>query len=170
MTDVEFSSFTQAKGLKCFGSRAYGKLGNYPITVTVNGRQLQVLFSLHQDDLPKLKAPIKKALKGIGTYQFLSDGFLAVNMAGNLYAMEQKYAGMSSVMQRVLQEAMVRPAENCPFCKTGNCDSLAHYGIGYRPVHKACMNNAYQNAKEEAEKMICRATIFSVSSAVFLAG
>ena len=77
---------------------------------------------------------------------------------------------MSSVMQRVLQEAMVRPAENCPFCKTGNCDSLAHYGIGYRPVHKACMNNAYQNAKEEAEKMICRATIFSVSSAVFLAG
>lgn len=152
MTNAEFTNFASAKGLRCAGSCAYGKIAGYPITVTLNGKQLQVLFALHPDDIAKLKAPIKKALKGIGAYQFLADGFLAVNMAGNLNALEQKYTGMTGAMQTVLRDSMVRPAENCPFCKAGNCDSLAHYGTGYRPVHKACMNNAYQNVKEEAEK------------------
>lgn len=152
MTNVEFMDFALSKGLRCAGNHAYGKIASYPITVTLNGKQLQVLFALHPDDIAKLKAPIKKALKGIGAYQFLADGFLAVNMAGNLTALEQKYAGMTEAMQNLLHENMVRPAENCPFCKAGNCDSLAHYGTGYQPVHKACMNNAYQNVKDEAEK------------------
>ncbi|WP_343208077.1 hypothetical protein [Anaerolentibacter hominis] len=152
MTIQEFQAFAGTKDLKVSGKGAYGLAGGFPIAVSLRNKMIQVVFTVRQGEFSQIRKTLKTNLKQIATYQILGAEHFYILIDGRTEQQLEKYDRAIQGVLDAFSVFSIRPVDTCPICKSAGCDSYAHMGNGYQPLHKRCITGIYEQEKNNAEK------------------
>ena len=156
MLREEFAGFVQAKGYRVLGSRVYGIYNGYPFHASFQGAgKGSVSFAFRVEGKIEKEAfkSARKALpKGYtlsmpqaGRYNLVCDGAKCKGAPAD-------FPAALDTAVRTFREAGLTPPVLCPICKAGSCDSAAHVGSDYVPVHRACVESQARDKAEQAQQ------------------
>lgn len=156
MREEELQSFTQQRNFRWVNGCAYGMAEEFPVLVRLNrgtkGNQVQIIFAIPAASYKEIKAELKQGLKGLAYHQMVGEDALMIGIPAKAESLEPSFSGAVNCVLSVCRQKGVKPLAVCPVCKGDGCDSIAHVGQCYRPVHKACLTENYMTAKAKAEE------------------
>lgn len=155
MNAQELQNFAEGKGFRWVNNCAYGSANGYPLLFRLNGTtkgsMVTAMFSLPDAAAYKTIKPALKGLKKIASHQMLNADTLLVTVPAKRETLDANLTAAINCVTSALRENGIGAPEICPICGQPNCDSLAHVGSTFRPVHKGCLNGAYSAAKEKSD-------------------
>lgn len=156
MNAQELQSIAESKGFRWVNNCAYGTAAGYPLLFRLNGTTrgniVTVMFSLPGAAAYKaIKPTLKTGLKKIASHQMLNNDALLIALPAKAETLDSNLTAAISCVTSALRENGIGTPEICPICGQPNCDSLAHVGSTFRPVHKSCLDGAYSAAKEKSD-------------------
>lgn len=157
MNAYELQSFAEKNGFRWVDGCAYGNVGEYPMLFRLNGAakgsMVIATFALPYAAAYKaIKPALKNGLKRVASHQLLANETLMLTIPAKAETLEATFTAAISCVVTALREKGIKAPASCPICGQTNCDSVAHVGQAYRPVHRACLTGAYSAAKAKAEE------------------